>query len=245
VRRVAFLALAAALLPSPVPAAPTKGTQDFEFGRLNHDYRDVAGALEPTQAGPFRIDLSTPRQEVTLLRHRLRLARRDDGTHDAELRAEYRGRGRLVASASVLGFGQSFQDDVTLPGQALTLQARVRIARGRDGYLVTTVALPAEAEVLIQSRLGGSSWTGANAWRSSRATASTPPCACDRAPAARRPHLPPGRRRPHRGRPPSAGRVSGCEEGRARTLEGWEARTLGCREAQCPQQATDNGREFL
>lgn len=155
-RVAALFALAASLLASSAGVAPATGTWEFEFSRLNRVYRDVAGALEPAEAGPFRIELSTPRQEVTLRRHRVRLSPRGGGTHDAEVRAEFRGQGRLDARASVLGLGQGFQDDVTLPDQALAFRARVRIARAREGYLVTALALPAEAEVLIRSRLGTS-----------------------------------------------------------------------------------------
>jgi hypothetical protein len=152
----ALLPLLSLLGAAKNPAAG-RGPRDFEFTRLDRTYRDVAEGAEPVERGSLRIDLSSPHQEISLLRHRLRLVPRADGTHDAELWTRFRGQGRLEARVALsgLGAGQRFQDDLVLPDQAQTLRGRVRIERGRDGYLVTTLELPPETEVRIQSRLAG------------------------------------------------------------------------------------------
>lgn len=154
--RGAALLFLAVLLGAKSPA-PSREPRDFEFKRLNRPYRDVAKGAAPVDKGPLRVELSSPRQEVVLVEHQLRLTPRGDGTHDAELWARFQGRGRVEAWVSVggLGLGQRFQDDLTLPDQTRTLHGRVKIVRGQGGYLVTTLALPPEVAVQIRSRLAG------------------------------------------------------------------------------------------
>lgn len=143
--------------PAPVPSGPKaiSGFSDFEFQRLNRPFRDLPVAMDPVESGPFHIVLSSPRHEVQLLRHRLRLRRLPDGTHDAELWVQFQGSGHLTADVSALGLGTRLEDQVDLPRQEKLLRARLRIARSREGYLVTTVSLPRSAEVQLKSRLGG------------------------------------------------------------------------------------------
>jgi hypothetical protein len=146
------LLLAAVVLGANPP--PNQNFRDFEFQRLNRSYRDVPVAVEPVDLSPLHIALTSPRHDLVLLRHRLRLRRLTDGSHAAELWVQFQGAGHLVADVSALGLGTRLQDDVTLPKQDKFFEARLRIVRSKEGYLVTTVTLPKSAEVKLKSRLG-------------------------------------------------------------------------------------------
>lgn len=151
----AVVAVCLAVVSPATPARAAAAVQEFEFPGLNRTYRDLPAAAQPIQSGLFTIRLSSPNQELVVARHRLRLRPRSDGTHDAEAWAEFSGGGRMYADVSAGGLEHRFQDDVVLPPQEQTVQGRLRIERDREGYWITTLELPSEIRVQLQSRLGG------------------------------------------------------------------------------------------
>lgn len=152
-RRKAVLPVAALLLlgaaQSPMPGGPLR------FERLNRAYEDIAQEIAPIVEGAITIRLSSPDNRMTVRNHQLRLEPGSAGSHSAELRVEFEGRGRLVADVDVGGLGSRFEDEVTVPAQAANLEGRVRVQKAEGGYLVTPEQLPPRVAVRIQSGLAG------------------------------------------------------------------------------------------
>jgi len=127
----------------------------FRFERFNRSYPEVIPEIAPIEQGPLTIQLSSPKSNLTLRSHFLRLEPGPGGSHSAELRVEFLGKGRLVADVDVAGLATRFQDDVLVPPQAATLEGRVRLAREPGAYVITTEQLPKQMKVRIQSGIAG------------------------------------------------------------------------------------------
>jgi hypothetical protein len=124
----------------------------FRFERFNRSYPEVVPEIAPIEQGPLTIQLSAPKSNMTLRSHFLRLEPGPGGSHSAELRVEFLGKGRLVADVDVGGLAETrLQDDVMVPPQAATLEGRVRLAREPGAYVITTEQLPKQMRVRIQS----------------------------------------------------------------------------------------------
>jgi hypothetical protein len=144
----AVMALAAgAPLPGVEAAAP------FELESFNRSYTDLAPPIAPVRQGPLTITLGSPRQVLILREHRIEMRPYGDGTHHARLEADFLGKGELVADLDLAGVAGRLEDEVLVPPQRRTVEARVRIARAEAAYEVTTVALQRRLQVDIQSRL--------------------------------------------------------------------------------------------
>jgi hypothetical protein len=142
-----LLLLGAAAVPSP--------PGQFRFVRFNRSYPEVVPRIAPIVEGPLKIQLTAPRSNLTLRSHLLRLEPGPGGSHTAELRVEFLGKGWLVADVDVAGFtGTRLQDQVMVPPQAATLEGRVRVAREPGAWVVTTEQLPKQLRVKIQSGVG-------------------------------------------------------------------------------------------
>jgi hypothetical protein len=143
----AALLLGAATVPSP--------PGQFRFARFNRSYPEVVPEIAPIVQGPLTIQLSAPKSNLTLRSHFLRLEPGPGGSHSAELRVEFQGKGWLVADVDVAGFtGTRLQDEVLVPAQAATLEGRVKVTREPGAYVVTTEQLPKQVRVKIQSGVG-------------------------------------------------------------------------------------------
>lgn len=150
-RRNSFLF---ALIPAVLllGAAPAAGPGQFRFERYNRGYPEAVPEISPIEQGPLTIRLSSPRSNLTLRSHLLRLEPGSAGSHTAELRVEFQGKGWLVADVDVAGLtGTRLQDEVLVPPQAATLEGRVRVTREPGAYVVTTEQLPKQIRVRIQS----------------------------------------------------------------------------------------------
>lgn len=124
----------------------------FRFERFNRSYPEVIPDISPIEQGPLTIQLSAPKSNMTLRSHFLRLEPGPGGSHTAELRVEFLGKGWLVADVDVGGLAETrLQDEVLVPPQAATLEGRVRLAREPGAYVITTEQLPKQMRVRIQS----------------------------------------------------------------------------------------------
>jgi len=143
------MACAVLLLGAVVPG-------QFRFERFNRSYPEVIPEIAPIEQGPLTIQLSSPKSNLTLRSHFLRLEPGPGGSHSAELRVEFLGKGRLVADLDVAGMAATrLQDDVLVPPQAAILEGRVRLTREPGAYVVTTEQLPRQMRVKIQSGIAG------------------------------------------------------------------------------------------
>lgn len=148
-------AFALVLLASALQAAERAPTP-LSFARLNRTYENLVSEAPPYVTDAVTIKLRSPQQSVTLVRHALRLLPLADGTFRAVVEGEFSGRGKLVAGVSLLGAAeQSFEDELVVAHQLVSLPARLRITRVEGGYRFTALELPTKVAVGIQSRLAG------------------------------------------------------------------------------------------
>src|SRR6187549_4143111 len=98
-KRLFLTSILAVLLLGAVPSPPGQ----FRFERFNRSYPEVVPEIAPIVQGPLTIQLSSPKSNLTLRSHFLRLEPGPGGSHTAELRVEFLGKGRLVADLDVAG----------------------------------------------------------------------------------------------------------------------------------------------
>src|SRR5690349_12850633 len=94
--------------PASPGAAAAPG--QLQFARLNRTYSDIVTEIEPIQQGPVTVRLSSPRHQLTVRNHLLRLEPGPGGSHSAELRVDFSGKGWLVADVDVAGMGGRLED---------------------------------------------------------------------------------------------------------------------------------------
>jgi hypothetical protein len=145
------IGLLALLLLGAAPVPPGQ----IQFARLNRTYPDAVTEIAPVTEGLVSIRLSSPSNQMTLRNHRLRLEPGLGGSHSAELRVEFEGKGRLVADVDVAGFGTRLQDNVVVPPQAANLEGRVKVRKVAGGYGVTPEQLPPRVAIRIESGIAG------------------------------------------------------------------------------------------
>lgn len=144
-----LLVLCSAVLLLGAAASPPG---QFRFERFNRSYAEAIPEIAPIEQGPVTIRLSSPKSNLTLRSHFLRLEPGPGGSHSAELRVEFLGKGWLVADVDVGGLAATrLQDQVLVPPQAATLEGRVRLTREPGAYVITTEQLPQQMRVRIQS----------------------------------------------------------------------------------------------
>lgn len=126
----------------------------FELGSINKKYDHLTSDLAPVETGGVKVELSSPRNELSLLSNRMVLRPLGQGSYDLALQLEFGGSGSLVADLDVSGAKSRLTDELTVPPQRRTVLAKIKIARSRSGYLITPTELPKAFEVEIESRLG-------------------------------------------------------------------------------------------
>src|SRR5262245_6147234 len=140
-RRLFLMGSAVLLLGAVVPG-------QFRFERFNRSYPEIVPDIAPIEQGPLTIQLSSPKRNLTLRSHFLRLEPGPGGSHSAELRVEFQGKGWIVADLDVAGMAATrLQDEVLVPPQAAVLEGRVRVAREPGAYVITTEQLPKQMRV--------------------------------------------------------------------------------------------------
>lgn len=151
---LAALAMASICALSAAEAsAPPQAS--FRFERVNGTYEGSAPELAPIENGPVVVRPSSPAYTLTLVDHRLGLARRPGSAHRLDLEVEIEGRADVVADISIGSFPSRLEDEVELPRQRLRVRGEVTLERQAEGYLLTVVELPRQLEIDVRSRLGG------------------------------------------------------------------------------------------
>ena len=145
-----FVALA--LLASRPGGTAVPG--QVQLQRLNRSYSEVAPDILPVVEGPLTVRLSSPRNQITVRRHLLRLEPGAGGSHSADLSIEFQGKGWLVADVEAGPLATRLQDEVLVPPQVAKIQGRMRIRRVQGGYGITPEQLPEKLGVRIQSGIG-------------------------------------------------------------------------------------------
>lgn len=143
----ASLAVAPAALPALEPGV-------FEMGSLNRRYDELAPEMVPWREGAVAVELSSPRQELSLFYNRIVLRPQADGSFGLTLVLEFGGSADLVADLDLSGARSRLTDHIVVPRQRRTVMSRVKLLQGKDGYLVTVLELPKSFEVEIESQLG-------------------------------------------------------------------------------------------
>ena len=126
----------------------------IQLQRLNRSYSEVAPEIFPVVEGPLTVRLSSPRHQITVRRHLLRLEPGSGGSHSADLSIEFQGKGWLVADVAAGPVATRLQDEVLVPPQVAKIQGRVRIRKIQGGYGITPEQLPKRLGVRIQSGIG-------------------------------------------------------------------------------------------
>lgn len=147
---LAFLALV--LLASRPGGTAVPG--QIQLQRINRSYSEVAPDILPVIEGPLTVRLSSPRNQITVRRHLLRLEPGQGGSHSADLSIEFQGRGWLVADVEAGPLATRLQDEVLVPPQVAKIQGRLRIRRVQGGYGITPEQIPDKLGVRIQSGIG-------------------------------------------------------------------------------------------
>lgn len=146
---IALLLTLGAALPL---AAAAPGV--FQFPKLNKQYSMGDPEVAPIQQGPITIRLSSPRNVVIVHGHELRLTPVGDGSFDAEISADFLGKGELQADFETsAGTSSRLSDEILLPRQKVLVQARLRFAKVAGGYDITALGLPKSVPVDVRSRL--------------------------------------------------------------------------------------------
>lgn len=125
-----------------------------ELQRLNRSYSEVAPDILPVVEGPLTVRLSSPRNQITVRRHLLRLEPGSGGSHSADLSIEFQGKGWLVADVEAGPLSTRLQDEVLVPPQVAKIQGRMRVRKVQGGYGITPEQLPDKLGVRIQSGIG-------------------------------------------------------------------------------------------
>lgn len=126
----------------------------IQLQRLNRSYSEVAPEIVPVVEGPLTVRLSSPRHQITVRRHLLRLEPGSGGSHSADLSIEFQGKGWLVADVAAGPVATRLEDEVLVPPQVAKIQGRVRIRRVQGGYGIIPEQLPKRLGVRIQSGIG-------------------------------------------------------------------------------------------
>lgn len=145
------------LVPLVLLASRPGGTAvpgQIQLERLNRSYNEVAPDIMPVVEGPLTVLLSSPRNEITVRRHLLRLEPGSGGSHSADLSIEFQGKGWLVADVEAGPLATRLQDEVLVPPQVAKIQGRVRIRKVQGGYGITPEQIPERIGVRIQSGIG-------------------------------------------------------------------------------------------
>ncbi len=157
--RTSLLWIAAlALLPLPA-AAETAGAADtatFVLERLNGTYTDLGGGPRDIKNGPITVRSTSASNSFELIGNRLELTPLGDRQHQAEFWVRFSGRADVDAEILMVGFSAgTLQDQVVVPEQERTIDARIKLERQDENYLITVIESPKDFSINIQSRLAG------------------------------------------------------------------------------------------
>ena len=142
------------------PSGRAAEPEQFVFERLNRSYSGVVDEMVPVEQGGMSVKLRAPSHRLTIRSHLIELRALGGGLYAADVTIEFLGLAHIIADLDVGGVGNALEDDIVVPLQRRTVEARVRLARESGGYQITLVELPEALAVDIESGLGRSlvSW---------------------------------------------------------------------------------------
>lgn len=150
-RRVFLVALLGALT---LGLAPSKQRpRVLVFDRFNRLYEGLTPQIQVLDEGGLAVQAEVLDGAVEVVRHRVEVYPLADGTHHVHGMAEFFGRANVLAHLSLGGVGSSIRDNVFLPLQTRTIDARVRIGKTSHGYAVTLIELPSSMRIQVRSHL--------------------------------------------------------------------------------------------
>lgn len=127
--------------------------EEFSFGALNRNYKDLVQELEPFQVGPASILVRSPQHVLRLVSHSARLIPSAAGGLDALLRVEFQGSGQIEADIEMTGLDTTVRDALVVPRQVLEIRGRLSVAQTEGGFLVRALELQPSIQVQIESEL--------------------------------------------------------------------------------------------
>ena len=133
--------------------AAQEAGREFSFVKLNRTYNNLVSNLAPIEQGAVVLRLSSPEHSLVVQSNRLRLRPVENGVHAGRMELAILGKGWLVADVEGAGMATRLEDELYVPPQTLVVEAKVKLARQEGGYGVTTVELPRQIQVNIQSKL--------------------------------------------------------------------------------------------
>lgn len=147
-------ALSILLLATASAASAPSITLVFE--RFNQTFVDTVDEIAPIHKGPLVIRPSSPHHRLTVVSHSVELAARGD-LHDLVVTMRFHGEAELVMQVETAGVPMTLEDEVSVPEQEKRVDAVIRLERAEsgEGFDITTVELPKDLQVEIESRLAG------------------------------------------------------------------------------------------
>ncbi|MEM9290923.1 MAG: hypothetical protein AAGD01_04520 [Acidobacteriota bacterium] len=136
-------------------ASSPVGAETFVFERVNSTFDRSGMTFAPVTAGALTVNLSSPRNEVTILEHEVRLAPLGRGRHAVRVEVEVEGFGELLALLSVGDNESELSDEVLVPRQRVEVVGLVSLESRPAGFVVEIHELPDTVDVAIDSGLAG------------------------------------------------------------------------------------------
>ena len=134
-------------------APSEKSPRVLVFNRFNRLYEGLTPQIEVLDDGELAVQAEVLDGAVEVVRHRVELYPLRDGTHHVHGTAEFFGQANVLAHLDFGGVGSSIRDNVFVPLQTRTIDARVRIGKTAHGYAVTLLDLPDSMRIQVRSRL--------------------------------------------------------------------------------------------
>lgn len=151
-RKTATLAFVTVLVAVRLPAVQLIAVGvDFPFDRMYGTYENVEIETLPMSNGAIRLQLSSPKNTVTLESGHLHLEPAEDGLHKAVLQVAFSGEGRLITEVRIGTIPARFEDQVRFPSQEHMVTAWVAIEAVEDGYRIVTEELPETLQIELES----------------------------------------------------------------------------------------------
>ncbi len=128
-------------------------TKTLVFDRFNQSYQDFAPKLDPIKQGPLSIQLSSPKQVLSLKSHTLALRRIGDDLHAFQVLATFEGSGNLFADIDLMGLTSQLSDTFFIPLQKRAISGKIKVEKSTEGYHVTVISLPKHTQVHVRTGL--------------------------------------------------------------------------------------------
>lgn len=137
-----------------VGAGSADPTTTFVFERLNGTYTDLAGEVREIPTGPFTVRSNSPSNRFDLMDNKVIVTSLGERLHRVEVWVKFEGEADLEAELLMAGLSTgTVEDEVVVPAQERSVEARVELERQDEDYLITVVEAPEDLQIAIRSRL--------------------------------------------------------------------------------------------